>query len=381
MALMQAIIGASLLVCLSVGQYITGKAGVIATFTGTVNGGKPCYFPFKYKGKMYSYCTLADHIRPWCATTSNYDTDKQWGNCVNVFQSQIVASKRNGGSENCVFPFIYKGVNYTDCITQKNNRPWCSTTDNYDRDRMYGECQVYKVQDIQTYGGTGGNQACAFPFIYNNIYRFDCIIDNFNTPWCGCTENYGADKKWGICVPSNVKVKTYKGTGGGADCVFPFVYEGVERVGCINDDNRKLWCATTNNYDTDKKWGRCVLYPKEVTTREGNSFGRPCNFPFRFEGKDYWGCITSTGRGRPWCGTLRNYDTSLAWGVCNIPSTTATIYTVKGNAGGAKCRLPFIFQGRTYYNCITQDEPDAWCATTANYDTDRKWGYCYKYSV
>jgi hypothetical protein len=51
---------------------------------GGTGGGACCKFPFTYKGKEYRHCTTAgfkNHAVLWCATTSDYDTDKLWGHC------------------------------------------------------------------------------------------------------------------------------------------------------------------------------------------------------------------------------------------------------------------------------------------------------------
>ena len=43
--------------------------------------GDQCIFPFQYKGVLVFTCTTRDHDKLWCATTSNYDNDKDGGNC------------------------------------------------------------------------------------------------------------------------------------------------------------------------------------------------------------------------------------------------------------------------------------------------------------
>ncbi|XP_043930853.1 cation-independent mannose-6-phosphate receptor [Protopterus annectens] len=45
---------------------------------------------------------------------------------------------------------------------------------------------------------------------------------------------------------------------------------------------------------------------------------------------------------------------------------------------GELCVLPFIFQSKTYTQCTTDGRTDGrlWCATTANYDKDKKEGFC-----
>ena len=50
-------------------------------------------FPFVFKGKQYHHCTtdgFKSRKTLWCATTTNYDKDQLWGLCqlFSQFQSQ-----------------------------------------------------------------------------------------------------------------------------------------------------------------------------------------------------------------------------------------------------------------------------------------------------
>ncbi|XP_051908692.1 protein sel-1 homolog 1 [Hippocampus zosterae] len=49
-----------------------------------------------------------------------------------------------------------------------------------------------------------------------------------------------------------------------------------------------------------------------------------------------------------------------------------------GTADGEPCVFPFVFQGNEYFDCTTNGRGDGrlWCATTYNYDNDKKWGFC-----
>ena len=40
-----------------------------------------CVFPFVFNGTSFNSCTTVNASRKWCATTANYDRDKQWGFC------------------------------------------------------------------------------------------------------------------------------------------------------------------------------------------------------------------------------------------------------------------------------------------------------------
>lgn len=38
--------------------------------------------------------------------------------------------------------------------------------------------------------------------------------------------------------------------------------------------------------------------------------------------------------------------------------------------------FPFTYNGEDYNSCSNVDSGRLWCATTKDFDTDNKWGYC-----
>ncbi|XP_003467841.2 matrix metalloproteinase-9 [Cavia porcellus] len=173
-----------------------------------------------------------------------------------------------------------------------------------------------------------------------------------------------------------VVVPTYYGNANGAPCHFPFTFNGRSYSACTTDGRTdgKPWCSTTAHYDTDRKFGFC---PSErLYTQHGNGDGKPCAFPFIFEGRSYSACTTD-GRsdGFRWCATTANYDQDKLFGFC---PTRADSTVIGGNSAGELCVFPFVFLGKEYSSCTTEGRQDGrlWCATTSNFDADKKWGFC-----
>ncbi|KAM4610027.1 matrix metalloproteinase-9 [Polymixia lowei] len=170
---------------------------------------------------------------------------------------------------------------------------------------------------VKTRYGNAEGALCNFPFMFEGKSYSTCTTEGRtdNLPWCATTADYGRDKKYGFC-PSEL-LYTFGGNANGAQCVFPFVFLGETYDGCTtegrNDGYR--WCSTTNNFDTDKKFGFCPS--QDTAVIGGNSEGEPCHFPFKFLGKTYDSC-TSEGRGdgKLWCSTTDDYDEDKKWGFC-----------------------------------------------------------------
>ncbi|XP_053369706.1 lymphocyte antigen 75 [Clarias gariepinus] len=60
--------------------------------------------------------------------------------------------------------------------------------------------QPYKT--IHTMGGNSNGAPCTFPFLYNNTWHHSCLLsDAIHSPtWCSTTEDYDKDRKWGACL-------------------------------------------------------------------------------------------------------------------------------------------------------------------------------------
>ena len=70
----------------------TGTIPCATITTGGNANGAVCVFPFVYKGYSYYQCTVVGHRDAlfWCATTNNYDVDQKWGNCQGNYNSRFI---------------------------------------------------------------------------------------------------------------------------------------------------------------------------------------------------------------------------------------------------------------------------------------------------
>ncbi|XP_053578028.1 matrix metalloproteinase-9 [Bombina bombina] len=185
--------------------------------------------------------------------------------------------------------------------------------------------------------------------------------------------HFDDDEFW--TLGTGVVVKTRFGNAEGAQCHFPFTFEGQSYSSCtsVGRTDGLLWCSSTPDYDKDRKYGFC---PSELLfTYGGNSDESPCVFPFIFDGQTYNSCTTE-GRSDKyrWCSTTANYDKDGKYGFCPNRDTAV----IGGNSQGDPCVFPFTFLEKTYSACTTDGRGDRklWCATTSSYDQDRKWGFC-----
>ncbi|XP_038609592.1 C-type mannose receptor 2 isoform X2 [Tachyglossus aculeatus] len=65
----------------------------------------------------------------------------------------------------------------------------------------------------------------------------------------------------------------------------------------------------------------CSVPYHEIYTIQGNAHGKPCTIPFKYDGQWFHAC-TSSGRedGHVWCATTQDYGKDERWGFCPIKS-------------------------------------------------------------
>nr|XP_055052604.1 macrophage mannose receptor 1-like [Misgurnus anguillicaudatus] len=91
-------------------------------------------------------------------------------------------------------------------------------------------------------------------------------------------------------------------------------YDNQDKTGVMLFKGNGSWSRWQIFGTTDNL---CSHGYQEIYTLGGNSFGKPCQFPFKFNDKWFTEC-TMEGRSdsKLWCSTETDYDTEKKWGLC-----------------------------------------------------------------
>lgn len=112
---------------------------------------------------------------------------------------------------------------------------------------------------------------CMFPFVFRGKEYTTCTTDHDpdGQAWCSTRTEPGTNKHltgfWGVCDRSSCEPVCTVQTEEGRNCVFPFVFKGVVHNTCtkVDDPMNKPWCSTQVEVDTNQhisgEWGHCVL--------------------------------------------------------------------------------------------------------------------------
>lgn len=223
-----------------------------------------CVFPFTYKEIEYTECTTVDSwVGPWCATVADYgaEDDVNFKYCsakdmgietlpIDLSSSATGDSTPAEPSEpaepDCVFPFTYAGVTYSQCTTDDSvtGRPWCSTA------------AVYTADDWKFCSVEETVAPCVLPFTYEDVVYTSCAKTYFGSTWCSITDNYPEDGEWRWCTAADELVIVSQTE---PKCVLPFTYKDIEYTECTDVDSWSgTWCATTDDFTANpNQWMYC----------------------------------------------------------------------------------------------------------------------------
>uniref|UniRef100_A0A8C9VJT7 72 kDa type IV collagenase n=1 Tax=Scleropages formosus TaxID=113540 RepID=A0A8C9VJT7_SCLFO len=171
---------------------------------------------------------------------SHFDDDEQW----TLGEGQVVKVKYgNADGEFCKFPFHFMGKDYTSCTSEGRDDGflWCSTTYNFDEDGKYGFCPHEQTGEL------AANQSLT------QQHRAQGWRGR------GHTQDGTPVHRKSLQDPPNSAMSTVGGNAEGAPCAFPFKFLGDNYDSCTSSgrSDGKMWCATTQSYDEDRKWGFC----------------------------------------------------------------------------------------------------------------------------
>ncbi|XP_078670214.1 uncharacterized protein LOC144910713 [Branchiostoma floridae x Branchiostoma belcheri] len=380
-----------------------------------------CVFPFYYKEKWHSDCTMENSIIPWCAWDYVLENGR-WSYCQTT--EQTPAHNEGSGLEKspgedmsgsgdetpCVFPFRYHGIWYSGCTLVDSVVPWCAWDRDYEEGR-YTVCtqgrkttnkHPTEASEDSEVSGSGDEEKCSFPFMYGGVLYTGCTKVDSAVPWCAWDRHY-LEGRYSICKEvTEVSMTDGKDE---KDCVFPFTYSDEEYASCTTEDSEVPWCAWDKEYQFGR-WSYCEN-PVQPTSSLP-TVPADCVFPFYYKGQRFDGC-TSVGYILPWCAWDQAY-TDGRWSVCQgKPSEEPTrpsdehcvfpfvyggsvftqctsvnssrpwcswdsLHTV-GRWSYCECTFPFQYQGRTYHRCTTDDWPVPWCALDSQY-LPHRWITC-----
>jgi len=239
--------------------------------------------------------------------------------------SDIPPQCQTDTNQDCVFPFSYKGMEYSSCTTADNHGvPWCSTsTDHIGQyvNGRWGNCQETCPTGCKTVSGPDPGKLCLFPFKWDGVVYRECTTHTNNgLLWCAThVDHLGNTTQWGNC-----DVDTCPGcrTTAGTMCQLPFIYNNVTHNECVEDsETKKLWCLSA---PTDGEGDRTVV---RAECRPGCAIGchthsgTPCKFPFKYNGTEYSKCtMEENGSSLQWCATQTDQEGNMVdgmWEYCH----------------------------------------------------------------
>ncbi|KAK7145571.1 hypothetical protein R3I93_013342 [Phoxinus phoxinus] len=265
--------------------------------------GKPCHFPFKFGCKWYAECTVDGRSdgQLWCSTVRDYNIGGKWGFCPKKTSPDAWNTTITTTSVTETSSFLIYNEDHNKCVTVVSANVEavpCDESSKAQHFRWISSSRIISLASSLCLGAeTIENWA--------KIILLPCNESNHGQTW-------------------ECKDETLFGLKG-----HPL------HLNHGNNDNKNMMLLNGTGV-----WSHWLIYGteenvcsrgyQEISSVGGNSFGKPCHFPFKFGYKWYTDC-TVDGRsdGRLWCSTVRDYNIGGKWGFCppkKAPEPNITVY-------------------------------------------------------
>ncbi|XP_035869869.1 coagulation factor XII isoform X2 [Phyllostomus discolor] len=258
--------------------------------------GEPCHFPFWYHRQLYHRCTRRGRpgLRPWCATTPNFEQDQRWAYCLEPKKVQDACSKHNPcqrggtcvnspGGPHCLCPQHFTGKH---CQREKCFEPQLFQF--FHQNEIWYRLEPAGVARCQCQGPQAHCKPLARQVCRNNpcLHGGRCL-EAEDHHLCSCPKGYG-----GRFCDVDLEASCYEGRG--------ISYRGT--------------AGTTVSNAQCEPWTLDATY-QNLTVEQALNWGLG----------DHALCRNPDNDTRPWCFVRRGGR--LSWEYCSLPRCRAPAST------------------------------------------------------
>jgi hypothetical protein len=318
-----------------------------------------CKTRWMFENQTYTGCTsvAARDGSAWCSEDSIYvpgTSTFHW--CDRCRHAPASKGLQRSGPECfkpdplCVQPFFKDGKAATGCIKEQGHqKAWCSRVEHYDdtmhvHSHSWAWCTPTPCEEV-CWQPTAG---CKQPFSFNGLWLSGCINEGAGSlPWC--SKELEIDESTGsreLCKQVSCKDVCHKVH---SSCKQPFLYNGVNTTGCVQEDGVQPWCSTADVFENGStQWRIC----EQASCDNACSVkAKECAQSFKHEGKNVSGCVAATqaekrnGTHSSWC--LRDAADPTSRSLCGQVDCQDVCYKRP-----SQCLRSFTYKGETINGCL-----------------------------
>ncbi|XP_053314206.1 hepatocyte growth factor activator [Spea bombifrons] len=260
--------------------------------------GKECKFPFRFGGQLHFSCTsIGPVLRKWCATTHNYDRDKEWGYCVSVIVTDV--------QDHCIWNPCLNGGTCNNALDRSTY--YCVCPDDYTGEK----CEKRRCFDEAHYEFYDSGESWA-RIHRGRVEQCTCdhgVIDcHRGERFTVCTENPCLNG--GACrlmISTGQAVCACRGKYVGKYCNIDVSHQ------CYDHDNATEYRGIVKKTQSEHY---CLPWDSDLFHQEIHT-GTVVNFASRGLGSHAY-CRSPDKDANPWCYIMK--DNHISWEYCPVPS-------------------------------------------------------------